>query len=325
MTKRVAVVAVAVLAFAGGLWMLRSRARSPAAGPPAVRDNILLITLDTARADRFGAYGYARARTRYLDRLAAEGVRFEWAFSTAPITLPAHASIFSGLYPFEHGVRNNGNFYLSDKVETLATTLAKHGYRTGAFVSAFVLDRRYGLARGFDVYDDRMRGAQAQVVSLEAERRGDYTSQALTAWLDRESGDRRPFFAWLHLYDPHEPYRAPQPFRDAFADSPTTARLPSPTPSSPPCWTSCDRSARPRKRSSRWLAITARASAIMAKRRIRCSSTMPRFACHFCCGGRDAFQPGPSSANRCASPISRRRCSTWSGRRRCLLRTRARC
>lgn len=220
MTKRVAVVAVAVLLLAGGLWMLRSRAGSPAAGPPAVRDNILLITLDTARADRFGAYGYARARTRYLDRLAAEGVRFEWAFSTAPITLPAHASIFSGLYPFEHGVRNNGNFYLSDKVETLATTLAKHGYRTGAFVSAFVLDRRYGLARGFDVYDDRMRGAQAQVVSLEAERRGDYTSQALTAWLDRESGDRRPFFAWLHLYDPHEPYRAPQPFRDAFADSP---------------------------------------------------------------------------------------------------------
>ena len=204
-----------------GLFSLRSNPTTPTpATTPAQRDNILLITLDTTRADRIGAYGYARARTPRLDRLAAEGARFDAAFSPAPITLPAHASIFTGLYPFEHGVRNNGNFYLEERFETLATTLVKHGYRTGAFVSAFVLDRRYGLARGFETYDDRMQGASAQVVALEAERRGDRTSAALNAWLDAHAGGDAPFFAWLHLFDPHEPYRAPQPFGGAFTDSP---------------------------------------------------------------------------------------------------------
>jgi arylsulfatase A-like enzyme/Flp pilus assembly protein TadD len=202
-----------------GAWLMWPRP-APTTLLPA-RDNILLITIDTARADHFGMYGYARARTRHLDQLAAEGVRFDRAFSTAPITLTAHASIFTGLYPFEHGVRNNGNFYLPQQYETLATVLKGQGYRTAAFVSAFVLDRRYGLARGFDTYDDRMQGAQPQVVSLEAERRGDRTDLALTAWLDAQPTDRAsPFFVWLHLYDPHEPYRPPPPFRDAFADQP---------------------------------------------------------------------------------------------------------
>jgi arylsulfatase A-like enzyme/Flp pilus assembly protein TadD len=216
----VLIVWLAVCALAAAVILVRSRGTtSPPPSAPR-RDNILLVTLDTTRADRLGCYGYARARTRRFDRLAAEGVRFESAFSPAPITLPAHASIFTGLYPFEHGVRNNGNFYLQDRFETLATILSKHGYRTGAFVSAFVLDRRYGLARGFDTYDDRMQGSQPQVVSLEAERRGDRTSAALNAWLDGQASSGAPFFAWLHLYDPHEPYRAPRPFGDAFADSP---------------------------------------------------------------------------------------------------------
>jgi choline-sulfatase len=228
----VAVVAVGVIGF--GLWN-RSRTAAGGSAIARARDNILLVTLDTMRADRLGAYGYARARTRHLDKLASEGVRFEWAFSPAPITLPAHASILTGLYPFEHGVRNNGNFYLADRFETLATVLSAHGYRTAAFVSSFVLDRRYGLARGFEVYDDRMQGAQSQIVSLEAERRGDRTAQALSRWLDEYAANpggsgtgsaqatdtsARPFFAWLHLYDPHEPYRAPPPFGPAFADSP---------------------------------------------------------------------------------------------------------
>jgi arylsulfatase A-like enzyme/Flp pilus assembly protein TadD len=211
------VIAVLVVAAAAlAVWRPRP---SPSVAAP-VRDNILLVTLDTTRADHLGAYGYARARTRHLDRLAAEGVRFDRAFSPAPITLPAHASIFTGLYPFEHGVRNNGNFYLPDRFDTLATNLSRAGYRTAAFVSTFILDRRYGLARGFDEYDDRMQGPDAQVVSLEAERRGDRTALALSAWLDAHAADGRPFFAWLHLYDPHEPYRAPQPFRDAFTDAP---------------------------------------------------------------------------------------------------------
>ena len=216
----VLIAVLAVCAIATGAILVRSLGTTPVPASSPTRDNILLVTLDTARADRLGAYGYARARTRYLDRLAAEGVRFQSAFSPAPITLPAHASIFTGLYPFEHGVRNNGNFYLQDRFETLTTILSKQGYRTGAFVSAFVLDRRYGLARSFDTYDDRMQGSQAQVVSLEAERRGDRTAAALNEWLDREARGGAPFFAWLHLYDPHEPYRAPRPFGDAFADSP---------------------------------------------------------------------------------------------------------
>jgi arylsulfatase A-like enzyme/Tfp pilus assembly protein PilF len=221
-SRWVALVAIAALGIFAAVVLQHwsTGRRQTAAQPPPVRDNILLVTLDTTRADRLGCYGYAKARTRHIDRLAAEGVRFEHAFSPAPITLPAHASILTGLYPFEHGVRNNGNFYLSERFDTLATRLSTYGYPTAAFVSAFVLDRRYGLARGFDVYDDRMQVPPAQVVSLEAERRGDRTELALAAWLDQQAAGGRPFFAWLHLYDPHEPYRPPNPFRDAFADSP---------------------------------------------------------------------------------------------------------
>lgn len=208
----------ALLAAAAGVFL--TRRPSPAADANRPRLNLLLVTLDTTRADHLGAFGHARARTRHLDRLAQEGVAFTSAYSVAPITLPSHASIFTGLNPPAHGVRNNGNFYLPEKHQTLATVLRGQGYRTAAFVSSFILDRRYGLARGFDVYDDRMEGAQAQVVALEAERRGDRTALALSEWLRAQSGADRSFFAWLHLYDPHEPYRPPQPFRDAFKDAP---------------------------------------------------------------------------------------------------------
>ncbi len=210
---------LAVLAvLAAALLLLGRRGFGPAA--PRSRLNLLLVTLDTTRADRIGCYGYAAARTPHLDRLAAEGIRFERAYAPAPITLPAHASIFTGLYPFEHGVRNNGNFYLTDRFETLATVLKGQGYRTAAFVSTFILDRRYGLARGFETYDDRMEGAQPQVLALEAERRGDRTALGLSRWLQASVGAPTPFFAWLHLYDPHEPYRPPPPFREVFASRP---------------------------------------------------------------------------------------------------------
>jgi len=217
----IAVVVIVALAFALSRipGLRRSLRGSP---PPAGRPlSLLLVTLDTTRADHLGIYGYQRARTRHIDQLAREGVRFEWAFSPAPITLPAHASILTGLYPFAHGVRNNGNFYLSDKFETLTTILRRRGYRTAAFVSSFILDRRYGLARGFETYDDRMEGESPQVLALEAERRGDRTALALDAWLAKNAAVQpAPFFAWLHLYDPHEPYHAPPPFGPAFADSP---------------------------------------------------------------------------------------------------------
>jgi tetratricopeptide (TPR) repeat protein len=177
---------------------------------PRVPPNILLVTLDTTRADRLGAYGYQRAKTPRLDRLASEGVLFERALAAAPITLPAHVSLMTGLYPFTHGVRDNGAFSLADTVPTLAATLQAQGYRTAAFVSAFVLDRRFGLARGFDTYDDR----------VPLERRGDRTTAAAADWLDARTADPSPFFVWLHLYDAHDPYDPPPPFRDAFADRP---------------------------------------------------------------------------------------------------------
>jgi choline-sulfatase len=214
------VAGVIVVVAAGAYVLVRGvPPRSGVAAPPL---NILLVTLDTTRADHLGCYGFARAQTPELDRLAREGVRFEWAFSPAPITLPAHASLMTARYPFAHGVRNNGNFYLGDKLETLATVLKGRGYRTAAFVSSFILDRRYGLQRGFETYDDRMdttkEGAGVQTESLEVERRGDHTAAALDAWLTAHARQpAAPFFAWLHLYDPHEPYWPPQPFRDAFA------------------------------------------------------------------------------------------------------------
>ncbi len=218
------IIAVVVLALAFAVYRVSTGLRAPASRPPGrVRPlNVLLITLDTTRADHLGSYGYARARTPRLDQLAREGVRFDRAFSPAPLTLPAHASILTGLYPFTHGVRNNGNFYLADRFDTLATILQSRGYRTAAFVSAFILDRRYGLARGFETYDDRMEGQTPQILALEAERRGDRTVLALATWLRQyaATGPAAPFFVWLHLYDPHEPYHAPAPFGPAFADSP---------------------------------------------------------------------------------------------------------
>ena len=179
-------------------------------GKPTARPNLLLITLDTTRADHLGAYGYARAKTPNLDRLAASGVLFERAVTAAPLTLPAHASLLTGRYPFRHGVRNNGSFTLAETTPTLATAFHAAGYRTAAFVSAFVLDRRYGLARGFDVYDDR----------LDLERGAADTVKAAGDWLVAAAGDPRPFFIWIHLYDPHDPYEPPPPFKAAFADSP---------------------------------------------------------------------------------------------------------
>ncbi len=206
------------LGAAGTLLLLRHHP-APATSRPGL--NVLLVTLDTTRADRLGCYGYAPGKTRHLDRLAVEGARFETVVAPAPITLPSHSSILTGLYPFEHGVRNNGNFYLAGRFETLATRLKARGYRTGAFVSSFILDRRYGLDRGFDVYDDRMEGEYAQVVTLQAERRGDRTALALGRWIDERAKEpEAPFFAWLHLYDPHEPYRPPHPFRDLFPKDP---------------------------------------------------------------------------------------------------------
>lgn len=177
-------------------------------GGDEVRDpNLVLVTVDTVRADHLGCYGDRAAITPWLDRIAAEGIRFEQASSAVPLTLPSHATLLSGLLPPHHGLRNNGAGALPAGTATLATLLAGKGYRTGGFVGAFVLDRRFGLNRGFEVYDDEIPRDPRAGVSLEAERPGSEVVDRALAWLGRE--DARPFFIWVHLYDAHAPYTPP--------------------------------------------------------------------------------------------------------------------
>ena len=180
--------------------------------------NVLLITLDTLRADHLGSYGYAGGATPALDSIAARGVRFDQAGSAVPLTMPSHATILSGLLPLHHGVRNNGAGSFPDRHPTLATLFSAAGYRTAAFTGAFVLDHRFGLNRGFDVYDDEIPRDPTLGDHLEAERRGDLVVDRALSWLG--GSDARPFFAWVHLYDAHAPYVAPEPLRSRYASSP---------------------------------------------------------------------------------------------------------
>jgi choline-sulfatase len=181
--------------------------------------NLLLITLDTTRADHLGCYGDRSALTPNLDRLAAAGLRFTQAITTAPQTLPAHATILTGEDPPRHGVRMNAEDRLDDRAVTLAEALAGAGYDTGAFVSSFVLDRRFGLGQGFAVYDDRVETtAGGGFSSGENERRAEATIDDAIAWIGAKR--ERPFFAWVHLYDAHAPYAPPAPFAARFAAHP---------------------------------------------------------------------------------------------------------
>ncbi len=173
----------------------------------------LLITLDTTRADRIGTYGYSGGTTKTIDSLAADGVVFEHALTTAPITLPAHVSILTGVYPAAHGLRDNGIFSLSEKGVVLAEVLRKHGFRTGAFVGSFVLDRRHGLDQGFDVYD----GPQRDSTTVNAERPAGDVVDAALRWFDTlDSGE--DWFAWIHFYDPHQPWTPPERYGIRHSD-----------------------------------------------------------------------------------------------------------
>ena len=180
---------------------------------PDTRPNVLLLTLDTVRADRLGCYGYARARTPNLDALAGRGVRFERAYATVPYTLPAHASILTGLYPPAHGLHVNFQGSLPADARPMAAAFQDAGYRTAGLVASGILDRRFGLARGFDFYDDlhdRPLNDANQV-----ERPGGEVTDAALKWLGEASP--KPFFAWVHYYDAHDPYEPPEGFRD-FAE-----------------------------------------------------------------------------------------------------------
>ena len=180
--------------------------------PAAVRPNVVLVTIDTFRADRLGT-GVAPA----IDRLAASGLRFTSARSAVPLTLPSHTTLHTGLLPPAHGVRENGVPLDGRAHQTLARLLKAAGYDTAAFVGAFVLDHRFGLAQGFDTYDDQIPRDPEAADRLEAERPASAVVDRALAWLDRDQGPgtkaQGPFFMWLHLYDPHAPYTPPAEFR----------------------------------------------------------------------------------------------------------------
>jgi arylsulfatase A-like enzyme/Tfp pilus assembly protein PilF len=184
---------------------------------PSPSPNVLLITIDTVRADRIGAYGYAGASTPVLDRLAREGVRFADATTQAPLTGPAHAALLTGLYPARIGVRDNATTPVPETVTTAAEVFKARGYRTGGFVGAFILTAPYGFAQGFDTFDADFPGF-SDGLKLQVRRRGDAVVDAAVKWLT--GGGTQPFFGWVHLYDAHAPYDPPAPFATRFKTSP---------------------------------------------------------------------------------------------------------
>ncbi|MBI3662085.1 MAG: sulfatase-like hydrolase/transferase [Acidobacteria bacterium] len=181
--------------------------------------NVLFITVDTLRADHLGCYGYKGVATPNVDVLAREGVLFERAIAQVPLTWPSHAAIFTGTYPFHNGVQDFTGQPLSANFRTLAESFQAHGYATGAVVSAFVLDRSWGLARGFDYYYDTFPGRDflQKDLGLVDRKAGESVDKAI-AWL--EGNSHRPFFFWLHLFDPHSPYDPPEPYRSQYREHP---------------------------------------------------------------------------------------------------------
>jgi arylsulfatase A-like enzyme/Flp pilus assembly protein TadD len=178
--------------------------------------HILLITLDTTRADHLGCYGHKEALTPRLDGLAQRGVRFLRAYTHVPLTLPAHCSILTGTLPLYHQVRNNGSYYLDPEIPTLAESFRNAGYKTAGFVASFTLDSRFGLDRGFELYDDDLKKGEI-LKNYRSERTAGDVIDVVLPWLTENAKDK--FFAWVHFYDPHLPYDPPSPFKDMLPNS----------------------------------------------------------------------------------------------------------
>jgi arylsulfatase A-like enzyme/Tfp pilus assembly protein PilF len=191
--------------------------------------NVLLITIDTLRADALGCYG-GQTPTPALDALAADGVRFDFAHAHAVLTLTSHASILTGTYPFQHGLRDNSGYRLAPRARTAGTLLKAAGYETAAFLAAFPLHSRFGLNQGFDRYDDRFGDTRAPDEFVMPERAGSQVVALARDWLAGRAGGTgtgggagpaaKPWFVWVHLFDPHAPYRPPPPFDAPFASRP---------------------------------------------------------------------------------------------------------
>jgi len=192
----------------------------PVLAAPA-RPNLLLITIDTMRPDRLGCYGSRVAKTPAIDRLAASGAVFGRAFAHTPLTLPSHTSILLGTTPLQHGVHDNGNFKVPDSLPTLATFLKDQGYATGAFIGAFPLDARFGLDRGFDVYDENY-GSGTSLDFQFVERKAEAVVGSALSWLDGRTG---PWFVWVHVFDPHQPYEPPAPYAAQYKDDPYSGEV----------------------------------------------------------------------------------------------------
>ena len=194
------------------------RRQGPASASPRPL-NVVVITIDTLRPDHLHCYGYGKIETPTLDRIAGSGAVFENAVTQTPLTPPSHASIFTGLNPPSHKVRDTGGFILSPSTPTLASILEQRGWDTGAFISSAVLKKRFGFNQGFAVYDDQMpRPGNAQEFLEDAERRAGDTVDRAISWLDGRG--EKPFLLWVHLYDPHTPYNPPAPFNATYKDRP---------------------------------------------------------------------------------------------------------
>lgn len=208
MLKRLLPVALALGATACGLFGARAFSFDP--NPDR---NILFVTIDTLRADALGSYG-GRAITPNLDHLAAHGARFTFAHSHAVVTLVSHASMLTGQYPYEHGIRDNTGYRLRPNEPTMATRLKARGFATGAFIGGFPLDHRFGLNVGFDRYDDKLLGGPE---GSELKRRADLVVTSALSWIDQQHGK---WFAWVHVYDPHAPYEPPPEWAERFPSEP---------------------------------------------------------------------------------------------------------
>ena len=195
----------------------------PVATPPPPRPSLVLVTLDTTRRDRIGAYGYAPAHTPNVDRFAAEGIRFDRAYSTVPLTIPAHGSIHTGVYPTKHGVHSNGDAVLPESLSTLAELLQASGYATAAAVSAFVTTRAWNFDQGFDTYLDDLSGKEKANRWRQERPANEVVDDAIT-WLAAQPMDR-PTFLWVHLYDPHRPYEAPAEWKEKAPERPYDAEI----------------------------------------------------------------------------------------------------
>jgi arylsulfatase A-like enzyme/Flp pilus assembly protein TadD len=215
----IGVVVLALIVGVAAIFWLRNKSASSIASGQFKDFNVVLITIDTLRADHLPAYGYTKVKTPNLDRIAGEAFKFTHAYAHVPLTFPSHACILTGRLPISHGVRDNGGYHLEDSELTLAEILKKNGYTTAGFVSAFVLDSTFNLQQGFDFYYDHFDSAEFQGLDPRSiQRKAEDTVVEAEHWLDHNSSKK--FFTWIHFYDPHDPYDPPEPYRSEYVAVP---------------------------------------------------------------------------------------------------------